>query len=905
VDIAANTVKLQTDVEKVNAQLDKIPAAASKVASALAGAFTVGAITAAVSKFAEFTGHLADMEQKTGIGAEALQTLQMHFDQAGVSIDTVTGAIGKMGRNLVEGGSGTVQAVERLGLSLGALQTMSPDRAFIVLGDAIAGIQNPMERTKLAMDLFGKSGVEILAGLDGKLAESTEAFKRMGLVLSEDVVQAGDKFGDTMTVLKTSGMALLAQVLTPMLPALTWLAQKLGELAGSVIPWMQGAFTSLIVAGLKVQLWLYEFAASISEAGAKIPLLGKALGMTADSSEAFRAKAQEMKDVIAGMTVELPKHEAALKKIPPVLDEHTKALKGATDAGVIWGEGFAHAVHEADAAGKLLHDSLEMGVEVFGPFDTALENTSGLLFTGTIPALAKANEEALKWAQTNGAVLAPSIVAVGSAADESATKTNGWQKAVQQISQSFDTLSGAFSQLAQVAGGKLGSVVQAIGTLVASINLAMKSGAEMRKGFDTLREGGIANVISGLATMAAGAASAAAALLQATASTRTAQNVMGGFMTGMSAGAVFGPWGAAIGGIAGALTGLFRTGANRAREAAALAADAAKKAAEAAALAIQKLIDDTKSQIDGLKSKLSSLEGDLDGLIGKAHELGYEFDRAGNLIGINFDKLRDTTDKYGINIDALGPKFQQLRLDQVAAALINDFTLMAMAGGDVGTILDGMAPAINRLVQDSIKFGTTIPENMRPWIQNLIDAGRLTDAAGNKITSLDQIKFGPSIETQFETIQESIKLVVKAIQDVIAQIADLVAKLDLLLAPKDLVVNKVYNDPGAPPGFYDVPGGGDPALGPAGGFAAGTFGTLGQWFGNFGAGTRTVLHGSEAVVRRDQVPAFVRAHGGRSAPAPDMSATEQSLNDIKRLLQGQAAAFAYAVREAVAVGGTR
>jgi hypothetical protein len=46
------------------------------------------------------------------------------------------------------------------------------------------------------------------------------------------------------------------------------------------------------------------------------------------------------------------------------------------------------------------------------------------------------------------------------------------------------------------------------------------------------------------------------------------------------------------------------------------------------------------------------------------------------------------------------------------------------------------------------------------------------------------------------------------------------------------------------------------------GFAMGTMGRFGRWFANFGAGTRTVLHGNEAVIRPDQAAAFAADMGG-------------------------------------------
>ena len=57
---------------------------------------------------------------------------------------------------------------------------------------------------------------------------------------------------------------------------------------------------------------------------------------------------------------------------------------------------------------------------------------------------------------------------------------------------------------------------------------------------------------------------------------------------------------------------------------------------------------------------------------------------------------------------------------------------------------------------------------MRPWIQNLIDAGLLLDANGKKITDISQINFGPPIASEFDIVKQ-------AIVDVIGKLNDLIA----------------------------------------------------------------------------------------------------------------------------------
>ncbi len=103
--------------------------------------------------------------------------------------------------------------------------------------------------------------------------------------------------------------------------------------------------------------------------------------------------------------------------------------------------------------------------------------------------------------------------------------------------------------------------------------------------------------------------------------------------------------------------------------------------------------------------------------------------------------MKAKAEEFGISVDGLGPKFRQQGIDAEAAKIVNAFTLLEKAGGDVGGILVGLKDEIGKVVGDSIKFGTTVPKNMQPWIAELIRTGQLVDENGVAITDLSQIKF--------------------------------------------------------------------------------------------------------------------------------------------------------------------
>jgi hypothetical protein len=312
-----------------------VSASLGAVKNLIAGALSAAAVLTAVKAFQDLTGKLTDLGAKTGVSASAMHGFKLVFEQAGVSIDAVASSINQMQARLVSGDGGAVGAMKQLGLNAADLVRMQPDAAFTKVADAIGRVENPASKARLAMDAFGRGGLALLPGLNGKLGETVGAFERMGLVLSDEVIAAGDDFGDTMTVLEAAGMALVANVLTPMLPALTWLAQSFGSLAANFIPAAQRAFDDMVAAGMRALAWVYEFVAGILDAGAKVPLLGRALGAVGANADYFRQQAQHMNDAAAAMAVEVPKAEAAVARMPPPLRDTAAAMQRAAEVADI------------------------------------------------------------------------------------------------------------------------------------------------------------------------------------------------------------------------------------------------------------------------------------------------------------------------------------------------------------------------------------------------------------------------------------------------------------------------------------------------------------------------------------------------------------------------------------------
>jgi len=110
-------------------------------------------------------GRISDLATRTGIAADQIVILQRVFANAGVSQDALQTSIARMQRSLQEATTRSTQAgqaLARMGLNAEELFRMSPDQQFFRIGQAIQRLTNPTDRAASAMQIFGRSGAELL-----------------------------------------------------------------------------------------------------------------------------------------------------------------------------------------------------------------------------------------------------------------------------------------------------------------------------------------------------------------------------------------------------------------------------------------------------------------------------------------------------------------------------------------------------------------------------------------------------------------------------------------------------------------------------------------------------------------------------------------------------------------------
>ena len=185
----------------------------------------------------------------------------------------------------------------------------------------------------------------------------------------------------------------------------------------------------------------------------------------------------------------------------------------------------------------------------------------------------------------------------------------------------------------------------------------------------------------------------------------------------------------------------------------------------------RKQLEAANADIQKLQQSLIGTHGSLEALERQANIVGISFKDAWghqNVKGLeafkalvaDFDKqqahLQQALDKYGLTWEDLGDKAKQLKLNEWATSVLDDFNILITAGADFTLVLDKMAPEFSKIIQASMRTGTEVPAAMRPILEQLIELGLLVDENGEKITSLEGISFGETLTQGIDRIVDKL-----------------------------------------------------------------------------------------------------------------------------------------------------
>lgn len=371
----------------------------TRVGGVIAGAGTaiVGSITAAAVSFAGFGDTLNKMAIRTGVSTEALSELKFAAEQSGASLEVVEKGIRKMQQTIGEAANGSqsyIDALGNIGLSLDKLSGKSPEDQFMLIAERVAAISDPTMRAAAALEIFGRSGTQLLPLMTGDVRKLREEARKLGLTMSGEDAQAAADLTDAMNRMWKSMEAAWNKVGAAVAPMLETLADRVASIAVTSQEWIK-ANGEVIVTLLKVGAGLAAVGTALIAFGQLA--YGAAAAVGALTAAMTFMAAHPVAIVIAGFVAAasaIAYFESTAQRLPSVMGDVRKKSDEMRAAD----QALMKELSGLSEKQKLTNDEMSRANEIidtlegrYGDLGLSIDGTTGKI-DGMADAQAKLNE---------------------------------------------------------------------------------------------------------------------------------------------------------------------------------------------------------------------------------------------------------------------------------------------------------------------------------------------------------------------------------------------------------------------------------------------------------------------------------------------------------------------------------
>lgn len=797
------------------------------VAAAENGAAAIGHM---LTNLLDMSDQMTNTSQAFGIGVEALQKFNVAGAAVGVSGEQIAVGLRKLQVGLSSGNAEVQNAVKFLGLSTQQLKDMRPEDQLQTILEHLDKIPNAMDKTAASTALLGKTGV-LLAPLGGGLKEAMQRAEDLGIVMSKDTIKAADDLGDSVGLLGMTFDGLKNNFVSVIVESepLHVFVEGLTNILGELSVWVkknEDDLRSFVDAGVVFAAQaLTESVKVVEAAAAGFKALADIWTITKTAAELLADSTTTMMRSIAlgasGHLVDAAKAwmdykdraVQAVKDADKEMDEHQAKL-----------DGFVAITGNVSNKFQMLADTVAASVGKHHEAAAAAGKHTDTLFKSASAAkeAAKAQKElgdafskaATEWQKEIEAATHDKLEFLGgNALDASADmgiladkveKVGGVSAlSAGQLDELIKQLSGSMAKGGDNAWGMelLAKALQQVALnsakVGATLPVALKSLGHFGQSFGAQFSDELNSAFADLPSVILGAIQGGGNVFKAVGSSlggklfakdsalwgattdfigqhfgTTVASAIGGALPGL--GALLGP---VLGKIGGLIGGLFGGGEGK--------------------------------KVNDMRDQFIAASGGLAVLNQKAHDAGLtldallsakkvdDFQKAVSGLNLGFDEqaktqefLNSTIEKYGFSIEELGPTFAAQRLQEQAQSLVDEYEALTAAGVDHTAIINKMGPAFDEFVNAARKSGQSIPEAMRPMIDELLKAGQITDENGNAFKTAEEAGI-----TFSETLEVSVGKVTTAVERLVEV---LMRMNNIHLDPIDVPVNYHTSGPRQP-----------------------------------------------------------------------------------------------------------
>lgn len=271
--LLSGQAQVQQQLQRIMSGLGGIKTAVLSAGGAFAGFLGLKHLEGQAEAVLELGSELQRLKVRLGLTIPEIIALRKALKEFTGDAEGAGTVITMMQKSIVEAaekGGPAEKAFDDLKLSVAELSTKTPGEQFRIIGEAIGSIENPAKRSQLAMDIFGRTGKEIV-GLFADKEKFAAAFTKQS-DFSKVMARSSETFHQVETAIGQigkKGLQVMAGVLDQVAPLFDGFLTRLAKIDLTSIGLKIGAFVGLTFDTIK-EGKLPELIGLLIEAGFEI-----------------------------------------------------------------------------------------------------------------------------------------------------------------------------------------------------------------------------------------------------------------------------------------------------------------------------------------------------------------------------------------------------------------------------------------------------------------------------------------------------------------------------------------------------------------------------------------------------------------------------------------------------------
>lgn len=393
IEIGASDSELQKVLRRAEKDLNATGRTIQNIGLKLVagGGAVASSLLLAATSAGKLGSDLNDLSSKTGLSISALAALDLTAKSSGSSIDQLADAINRMQRTLTEAERGSKSAADALaevGLTAEELRGLRPEDQFAAIASAVSVISDPSRQATVAMEIFGRSGANLLPILSqgaGGLRRFREQSEELGHTLAYEVSASVGEFGNAVTRVKQQISDLGNVIGASIASALQPYEKSVSGILKKTIDWA--------VANGQISKTIGEVAIQVTAVGAALVGVGAAIkGLAALTGFVTALAAPEvlvffaaLTALIVGLTKAIDKLVGGTQEIvdldfKPVDLEGFKASEANRKRQIVQADALTSFANNPNKSQEEVSKAIEMLnqlEEAYGPLGISIDKTTG------------------------------------------------------------------------------------------------------------------------------------------------------------------------------------------------------------------------------------------------------------------------------------------------------------------------------------------------------------------------------------------------------------------------------------------------------------------------------------------------------------------------------------------------